>query len=79
MLETVSPFQNVIGALNYKGTWDAATNNPFLQSSVGNKGDYYYVSVAGTTNLNGITDWQIGDFAVFNGTTWQKIDNTDAV
>ena len=40
---------------------------------------YYYVSVAGSTNLNGITDWQIGDLAVFNGTVWQKIDNTDAV
>ena len=79
MLKTVSPFQNVIGALNYKGTWDAATNNPTLQSGVGNKGDYYYVSVAGNTDLNGITDWQVGDFAVFNGTTWQKIDNTDAV
>jgi hypothetical protein len=47
--------------------------------SVGNKGDYYYVSVAGSTNLNGITDWQIGDLALFNGTIWQKIDNTDAV
>lgn len=79
MLKTVSPFQNVIGALNYKGTWDAATNNPTLTSSVGNKGDYYVVSVAGNTNLNGITDWQVNDFAVFNGSVWQKIDNTDAV
>jgi hypothetical protein len=35
--------------------------------------------VAGSTNLNGITDWQIGDWAVFNGSVWQKIDNTDAV
>ena len=37
------------------------------------------VSVAGTTNLNGITDWQVGDWAVFNGSIWQKVDNTDAV
>jgi hypothetical protein len=35
--------------------------------------------VAGTTNLNGITDWQIGDWAIFNGSVWQKVDNTDAV
>ena len=28
---------------------------------------------------DGITDWQVGDWAVFNGTVWQKIDNTDAV
>jgi hypothetical protein len=79
MLKTVSSFANAIGALVYKGTWDAQTNTPTLQSSVGSKGDYYYVSVAGNTNLNGITDWQIGDLALFNGTIWQKIDNTDAV
>ena len=79
MLKTVSSYVNVIGALVYQGTWNALTNTPTLASSVGNKGDYYYVSVAGTTNLNGITDWQVGDFAIFNGAVWQKIDNTDAV
>jgi hypothetical protein len=79
MLKTVSSLGNIIGALVYQGTWDASSNTPTLTSSVGNKGDYYYVSVAGSTNLNGITDWKVGDFAVFNGTVWQKIDNTDAV
>ena len=68
----------VIGALNYQGTWNASTNTPTLTSSVGTKGYYYVVNVAGTTNLDGITDWQIGDWAVFNGTVWQKVDNTDA-
>ena len=67
------------GALSYQGTWDALTNSPALASGVGTKGYYYVVSVAGSTNLDGITDWQIGDWAVFNGTIWQKIDNTDAV
>jgi len=57
MLKTVSSFVNAIGALNYKGTWDASTNNPTLVSSVGTKGDYYVVSVAGSTNLNGETLW----------------------
>ena len=79
MLKTVSSLANAIGALNYKGTWNAATNSPTLTSSVGDKGDYYVVSQAGSTNLNGITDWQINDIAVFNGAVWQKIDNTDAV
>lgn len=79
MLKTVSSFINNIGALVYKGTWDAATNTPTLASGVGDKGDYYYVSVPGTTNLDGITNWQVGDFVVFNGIAWQKIDNTDAV
>lgn len=79
MLKTVSSIVNAIGALNYKGTWNALTNNPSLSSGVGSKGDYYVVSVAGSTNLDGITDWQIGDWAIFNGTAWQKVDNTDAV
>ena len=37
------------------------------------------VSVAGATNLDGITDWKVGDWAMFNGTAWEKIDNTDQV
>jgi len=69
----------VLGALSYQGTWDASTNTPTLASSTGTKGYYYVVSVAGSTNLNGITDWKVGDWAVFNGSVWQKIDNTDAV
>jgi hypothetical protein len=69
----------VLGALNYQGTWNASTNTPTLTSSVGTKGYYYVVSVAGSTNLNGITDWQVGDWAVYNGSIWQKVDNTDAV
>lgn len=68
-----------MGDLNYQGTWNASTNSPTLTSSTGTKGYYYVVNVAGTTNLDGITDWQVGDWAVFNGSVWQKIDNTDAV
>jgi len=69
----------VLGALSYQGTWNASTNTPTLTSSVGTKGYYYVVNVAGSTNLNGITDWKVGDWAVYNGTAWQKVDNTDAV
>jgi hypothetical protein len=77
MLKTVSSITNAIGALNYKGTWDASTNTPTLVSSVGTKGDYYVVSVAGSTNLNGTTLWGVGDMAVFNGSIWQKTDGGD--
>jgi len=69
----------VLGALSYQGTWNASTNTPTLASGVGTKGYYYVVDVAGSTNLDGITDWVVGDWAVFNGTVWQQIDNTDAV
>jgi hypothetical protein len=68
-----------MGDLNYQGTWNASTNTPTLTSSAGTKGFYYVVSVAGNTNLNGITDWKINDWAVFNGSVWEKIDNTDLV
>lgn len=70
---------SIQGSLNYQGTWDASTNTPTLASGVGTKGYYYAVSVAGSTNLDGITNWNIGDMAVYSGTAWQKIDNTDAV
>jgi len=68
-----------VGAVTYKGTWNASSNTPTLVSSTGTQGDYYVVNVAGSTNLNGITDWQIGDWAIFNGSVWEKVDNTDAV
>lgn len=67
------------GGLSYQGSWNASTNTPTLVSSVGVNGDYYIVSVAGSTNLDGVTDWQIGDWAIFNGATWQKIDQTNLV
>ena len=74
MLKTISSIVNAIGALNYKGVWDASTNSPTLASGVGSKGDYYVVSVAGNTNLDGTTLWGVGDWAAFNGTVWQKVD-----
>ena len=69
----------IIGTLSYQGGWNASTNVPALVSSVGTNGYYYVVTTAGSTNLNGITDWAIGDWAIFNGTVWQKIDQTNTV
>ena len=67
------------GGLSYQGSWNASTNTPTLVSSTGVNGYYYIVSVAGSTNLDGVTDWQVGDWAIFNGATWQKIDQTNLV
>ena len=67
------------GVLTYQGTWNASTNSPTLASATGTPGYYYIVSVAGSTNLDGITDWAVGDWAVFSDLAtdaWQKIDNT---
>ena len=74
MLKTVSSVANALGALNYKGTWNANTNTPALASGVGTKGDYYVVSVAGATDLDGITNWGVGDWATFNGSVWQRVE-----
>jgi hypothetical protein len=69
---------SIPGGLNYLGTWDALTNTPTIVSSVGSPGDYYIVSVAGNTSINGISDWQIGDWIIFSTSgVWQKIDNSD--
>lgn len=70
---------SLIGAVSYQGTWNANTNDPTLASGVGTKGHYYVVSVAGNTNLDGITDWLLGDWAIFNGSVWEKVDNTETV
>jgi len=70
---------SITGGLSYQGLWNASTNTPTLTSSVGTSGTYYVVSVSGSTNLNGVTDWVVGDWAIFNGTTWQKIDQTNLV
>ena len=83
MLTAFGKLQNqingLIGSTIYQGVWDASTNTPTLTSSVGTNGFYYIVNVAGSTNLNGITDWKIGDWAIFNGGVWQKVDNTESV
>jgi hypothetical protein len=83
MLTAFGKLQNqingLIGSTIYQGTWNASTNTPALASGVGVRGYYYIVSVAGTTNLDGITDWFVGDWAIFDGTAWQQVDNTDAV
>jgi hypothetical protein len=70
---------SVAGGLSYQGTWNASTNTPTLASGVGVNGYYYITSTAGSTNLDGITDWQIGDWLMFNGTVWQKIDQSNLV
>jgi ribosomal protein L9 len=74
MLKTVSAIVNAVGALNYKGTWNASTNTPALSSGVGTKGDYYVVSVAGSTALDGISNWGVGDWVTFNGSVWQRVE-----
>ena len=64
---------SVVGSLEYKGTFDASTTN---YPSNPEQGWYYVCNVAGTVST---VDYQIGDWCVYNGTGWDKIDNTDRV
>lgn len=68
---------SILGQVEYKAVWDASSGSPPSVSP--EKGWYYIVSVPGSTNLDGITDWKVGDWAIYNGTAWNKVDNTDAV
>ena len=68
----------VVGAMSYIGGWNANTNSPDITETPA-KGQFWIVSTDGATNLSGITDWKIGDWAVYDGAAWTKIDNTDKV
>ena len=69
LIATTAFVQNLIetipAGLVFQGTWNASTNTPTLTSGSGTTGNFYIVSVAGSTNLDGITDWKVGDWAVF--------------
>jgi hypothetical protein len=69
---------SILGQVFYKGTYDANTNTPTLSTTPASstKGNYYVVSVAGTFNS---VEYQVGDWIISNGTTWDKVDNTDSV
>lgn len=67
--------QNLI----FVDVWNADTNTPTLTSGVGTEGYFYVVSVAGSTNLDGETDWKPKDWAIFVNGAWRKVDNTESV
>jgi len=64
----------IFTGLDFQGSWNASTNTPTLASGVGTTGEFYIVSVAGTTNLDGITNWGVGDWAMFSGSAWQRVE-----
>jgi hypothetical protein len=75
MLKTISSVTNALGALNYKGTWNALTNSPTLADGTGTKGDYYVTSTAGTQTFGGLLlFFGVGDWIVYNGAVWQRVE-----
>ena len=71
------------GAFEFKGLWNASTNTPTLADGVGNPGDVYKVSVAGTQDLgSGSITFAIGEELYYNGAEWEKLGtnpNVDSV
>lgn len=63
-----------ISGLDYEGSWDASTNTPTITSGTGIIGQFYIVSVAGSTSIDGIDNWGVGDWIIFDGSVWQRVE-----
>jgi hypothetical protein len=59
--------------MEYKGTWNAATNTPTLANGTGDTGDVYICNVAGSVNFGaGAITFAVGDYVIYSGTIWQR-------
>lgn len=84
---------SVLGQLEYVGTWNASTGTavsdarPNVEDGTTKrpyrKGDYLIITTgASKGKLPTTTDTlelAVGDWIVFNGTSWDKVDNTDYI
>lgn len=79
---------SILGQLSYKGTWNPATGfvgDTGAKATNVTTGDYYIATGIGnkfpddTEQATGAEAFETGDWAVWNGTSWDKVDNTDAV
>lgn len=64
--------------MEYQGTWNASTNSPALSDGGAfSAGDVYIVDTAGSQDLgSGSISFAIGDWALYNGSTWEKVINS---
>lgn len=75
---------NIPSGLSFEGNWNASTDTPDLSAATPDNGQFWIVSVPGSTDLDGITDWKVGDWAIYVSTGagadgWQKVDNTSTL
>ncbi len=78
VVDSGTSLSDILSDLSPQGAWNANTNTPTLPGSA-TTGDFWIVSVAGATDLDGITDWGVNDWAVKTATGWAKIDNSEAL
>lgn len=76
-----STWQGVdLSGLAYLGTWDATAPGVGPDAGAGGSpGDYYIVNTSGTVDIDGTNIWTIGDWVIWNGLIWDKIDNSTGV
>lgn len=65
---------SIVGALEYKGTFDASGGS--FPTATPEQGWYYVCATGGTIST---VVYAAGDWAVYNGATWDHLDSTDAV
>tara|TARA_R110000868_G_scaffold140235_5_gene355684 strand:+ start:1081 stop:3057 length:1977 start_codon:yes stop_codon:yes gene_type:complete len=75
---------NIPSGLSFEGSWNASTDSPDLSTATPDNGQFWIVSVAGTTDLDGIDEWAVGDWAIYVSTGagtdgWQKVDNSSTL
>ena len=75
---------NIPSGLSFEGSWNASTDSPDLSAATPDNGQFWIVSVAGTTDLDGIDEWAVGDWAIYVSTGagtdgWQKVDNSSTL
>jgi len=68
---------SLIGAVNYRGVYDASADSPVIGAADGtNKGYYYVVTNSGTAHgLNLV----VGDWVISDGTSWGKVASNSPV
>jgi hypothetical protein len=64
--------QAAFDGLSPQGSWDASTNTPDIGALTPGIGDFWIVSVAGSTNLGGITTWGLNDWAIYTDAGWVR-------
>ncbi len=70
------------GGITIIGFWDASANDPDLSSLTLTTGEAYQVYVAGTTSLNGESDWAVYDLAIWSDDitgNWFKLSSSGEV
>ena len=73
--QVVSVLEFITSGVQFEGVWNATTNMPPIDTYTPNSGDFYIVSVAGTTDISGgvpdpagdpLNNWQVADVVIYD-------------